>query len=91
MFTDVQTATATSLASIVPPTTVAFFSCVRYGLVKWSIVPFLVAGASVTSYFAAKYAAIYLTKEQQKACFVATMALLGGRMLFVSKIQKKMV
>ena len=81
--TDVQTATATSLAAIIPPTLVSTFVCARNGLIVWPLTPALIVGAAASSYFMAKYAASRLTKNEQKGCFVATMALLGTRMILV--------
>ena len=81
--TDVQTATATSLAAIIPPTLVSTFVCARNGLIVWPLTPALILGAAASSYFMAKYAASRLTKNEQKGCFVATMALLGTRMILV--------
>lgn len=105
--TDVQTATATSLASIIPPTLVSTAVCARAGMIMWPLTPWLIFGAGVgkfacvlfsfmflenltimsstlaASYFSAKYAAVLLSRPQQKGAFVGTMAILGTRMMLV--------
>ena len=80
---DVQTATATSLAAIIPPTLVSTLVCARNGMILWPLTPALILGASVASFIMAKFTAEMLTRPQQKGAFVGTMAVLGTRMVFV--------
>ncbi len=79
-----QSAAATSLASVIPSAVVGTIVGYRKRLIVWSLTPFLIAGASVCSYVAARFAS-GLTNDQQKGAFVGTMFVLGARLSFIAK------
>lgn len=81
--TDAKTASATSLASVVPGAMVGALVAARRGVIVWRALPLLLAGASVSSYLAAQYAASRMSHHQQQAFFVVTMLALGGRLVFL--------
>lgn len=80
---DVQTAAATSLASVIPSTLMSTFVCARNNLVVWRLTPFLIASSTVASFLSAQFAASRLTHTQQKGTFVAVMCSIGTRLMLI--------